>query len=191
MKNTIINPFTGRKRSHNFKDLVGKKFSRLTVLELAVPKAFKCKQVGTYWKCLCDCGQLTNVRAASLQLGDIRSCGCLLQEAIRRRGDKSNNWRGGRTKSPDGYVYLTRPIFPGHENYRRIQIAEHIVVMARHLDRPLKKGETIHHKNGIRDDNRIENLELWGSNHRPGQRVSDLVIWAKEILNRYCPEALR
>jgi hypothetical protein len=67
-------------------------------------------------------------------------------------------------------------------------MSEHVLVMEHKLGRRLLRGESVHHLNGVRDDNRPENLELWASAHHPGQRVADLVAWAKHILELYEPK---
>lgn len=74
-----------------------------------------------------------------------------------------------------GYKRLSNP-----EQPHRI-IHEHRAVMEKILGRKLRKGETIHHINGIRSDNRPENLELWTRNHGSGIRVADLDIWSGNI----------
>ena len=64
-------------------------------------------------------------------------------------------------------------------------VAEHRYVMEQDIGRPLLPEEEVHHLNGDRLDNRIENLELWSSSQPAGQRVEDKVAWAKEILSLY------
>jgi hypothetical protein len=64
-------------------------------------------------------------------------------------------------------------------------VFEHVLVMEDILGRYLLPGENIHHLNGVRDDNRPENLELWTRPQPIGIRASDAVAWAREVLVRY------
>lgn len=83
----------------------------------------------------------------------------------------------------NGYVFLRNTGHP--DAYKNGSIMEHTVVMSTMLGRSLLPGENVHHKNGVRNDNRPENLELWTTKQPKGQRVVDQVAWAREILARY------
>jgi hypothetical protein len=75
---------------------------------------------------------------------------------------------------------------PDHPRARKsAYVFEHILVAEALLGRYLEQGETVHHRNGVRDDNRPDNLELWTRPQPSGIRVSDAIEWAREILERY------
>jgi len=75
---------------------------------------------------------------------------------------------------------------PGHPRAGRTPyVFEHILVAEELLDRYLVEGESVHHMNGVRDDNRPENLELWTRPQPSGIRVSGAIAWARSIYDRY------
>jgi hypothetical protein len=92
------------------------------------------------------------------------------------------------TKGPDGYIKIK---FSSHPNSKlHGALPEHTLVMTYMVGRALFPGENVHHKNGVRDDNRPENLELWSKSQPAGQRIDDKVNWAIELLSVYKPEVL-
>lgn len=94
--------------------------------------------------------------------------------------------RNGNVEDPSP----TEPGWINAQGYRIVKFngvntLEHRAVMSEYLDRPLLRHENVHHINGVRDDNRLENLELWSTSQPAGQRVTDKIVWAKELLATY------
>jgi hypothetical protein len=152
--------------------LIGQRFGKLVVVG---QEGMKGPHIT--WNCLCDCGLHRIVTTGNLNAGQVKSCGC----NKRRKGRDNPNWKGGKVTNPDGYVYVT--VYPNDGTRKRVP--EPVLMMEQHLGRKLYPDETVHHKNGIRNDNRLENFELKASSHGRGQSIPDLVAWAKEILRRY------
>ena len=101
-------------------------------------------------------------------------------------GDAAGKW-GAQPRRSRGYVTTDGyRMSPERRNGR--PVLEHRLVMEQVIGRPLHRFEEPHHKNGLRDDNRPENLELWVNWRQPhGQRLSDLL----DFVVRYYPDEVR
>jgi hypothetical protein len=111
---------------------------------------------------------------------------CARARSAAKKGKQSCNWQVGR-HTENGYTVIWNPKHPnakgGHNG--KTYILEHRMVMSNYLGRPLLRSEQVHHKNGDRADNRIENLELWSTSQPSGQRIKDKLKWAKEFIKLY------
>jgi hypothetical protein len=119
------------------------------------------------WYACIKCGKARWVRTTYGKPNHLKCASCALSETRHKELEKcykriaANNWEGARTVM-QGYPHIT--IYPQNFFYPMAsklgRVAEHRLVMAKHLKRCLLPWEIVHHKNGICDDNRIENLEL-------------------------------
>ena len=95
-----------------------------------------------------------------------------------RKGPANPRWKGGiRSLGKTGYIQQWV--------IGRGRLLQHRLVMEKMIGRPLLQYEQVHHKNGIRSDNRPENLELWIKRQPGGQQVEDLLEYARWVIDTY------
>lgn len=124
-------------------DLTGQRFHRL----IAIKSLGSDKVHNVIWECLCDCGRTCTAIGSALLRGTKKSCGCMAK------------LREGMTmRAQDGYILVKTFIHPFRNSHDFIP--QHRLVMEQSLGRYLDPKEIVHHKNQIKDDNRIENLQL-------------------------------
>ena len=124
------------------------------------------------WHACSNCGKARWIRLiGGKPVNDLcRSCA---QKVKNISGERHPRWNGGKSKNKDGYIDIWLPhddfFYPmsRSDNY----VLEHRLVMAKHLRRCLLPWEVVHHKNGIKDDNRLENLQLLASQGRHNTMV--------------------
>ena len=114
-------------------------------------------------------GMLQEEIAAELQTSQARVSRSLREQGVQlpRTGRRNSAWRGGRVLDPDGYVLVSSPGHPfaaAAANGRSGYVREHRLVLEGALGRYLHSEEVVHHMNGDRSDNRLENLQLFASN---------------------------
>uniref|UniRef100_A0A6M3IG92 Putative homing endonuclease n=1 Tax=viral metagenome TaxID=1070528 RepID=A0A6M3IG92_9ZZZZ len=128
----------------------------------------KCQSCGDIFKV--NPGQIGNSHAFKFCSED---CYNLHRANLAREKDGRRHVNGG------GYIEIYQYDHPSVQNLRTKRVAEHRLVMENLIGRVLEPWETIHHKNGIRDDNRPENLEIWVGKHVAGVRLAE--FYSKDV----------
>src|SRR3982750_294353 len=120
---------------------------------------------------LCECGTCSDLIPIRDKRGIVRK----YKFGHQNRGKLNGQYKGGRKKVERGYIWVLNRNHPNSLKGGYIQ--EHRLIMSQYLGRPLTKDEDVHHINGIKDDNRIENLQLishgnHSTHHNKGNKYS-------------------
>ena len=161
-----------------FKDLTGLKFGRLTVLEQTESRIGKNRKTLTFWKCLCECGNIVEVYSGSLTSGLTTSCSCFQKEKAKENGlkYKRDNIYDLTQKYGIGYLYnSTEKFYFDIEDYDKIKNyywtinnngyvitggANNPNILMHRLVLDVSNEYEVDHINHNTNDNRKENLRI-------------------------------
>lgn len=148
---------------YNRQEWVGKRIGSCVVIgRIGLPG--KTPSTDEY-ECRCDCGASFQKKMAALRYAGLCES-CLSKRRVGTRVRPKEY----RRYDAHGYVLVYEPSHPNANCNGRV--FEHRFVVSQHIGRPLEKHEVVHHVNGKRDDNRIQNLEIWQHTHPAGVRTS-------------------
>lgn len=143
---------------------VGNVYGNLTVVSKDKVIKYNSGSSKQFWFCKCGCGNTSVIDTSGLVSGRSKSCGCL-----RNKGGKLTN---------KGYKLV-------YSKCDKKYVQEHRYVYEQHYGVKLLPHQNVHHINGDRTDNRIENLELWDTSQPKGQRVEDKIEFYFKLINEY------
>ena len=115
----------------------------------------------------------TKEKMSASKIGIKRSPEARRSISMCKKGEKNPSWKGGKIIASTGYVIVYSPDHPSADS--KGYVREHRLVMEAHLGRTLSPIEVVHHINGIKTDNRIENLMLFSSDseHLRNRRTNE------------------
>jgi len=149
--------------------------------QLKEHRAKRCASCATkqQWKDLKEKTPMPECIDCGKTLARRRNKRCIVCAIAARKAGKCGNWKGGKYRTNQGYIYKKAH---GHPNTdRNNYVFEHRLVMEKHLGRYLTKKEMVHHINGKKDDNRLENLKLFQNQQEHADHH-----WIEMRSKKYC-----